>query len=128
MSQNLVVLVGNVGKAELFAEEGKTPVLKFSLATNEKYTNKAGEKVEDVQWHRCQIWGTRATALAPHVETGSKVSVVGKLRYGSYEKEGVKHYTTDVIVDQFGFEGGGKNSSKANNDAPATTTSDEISF
>lgn len=126
---NKVLLVGNIGSVELHAEEGKTPVLKFSLATNRRYTNKAGEKVDEVQWHRCQIWGTRATALAPHVEKGSKVSIVGELRYGSYEKEGVKHYTTDIAVDDFNFEGGGKRPSEATaNDTSGSTDNSEIPF
>lgn len=129
---NKVILLGNIGKVDLHAEEGKTPLLKFSLATNKRYKNKDGENVDVVSWHRCQVWGNRATSLAPHVEKGQKVLVEGELSYGSYEKDGVTHYTTDIKVDKFSFEGGkrGESTDSADtSDAPApTAASNEIPF
>src|ERR1041385_3574515 len=104
---NRVTLLGNVGNVEFKTTEKGTSLLKFSLATNKKWKNDAGELQEETSWHRCTLFGKRAESLQEYVTKGKKLMVEGELRYGSYEKEGVKHYTTDVIVNEVEFAGGG---------------------
>lgn len=102
---NLAMVIGNVGSAELSAPEGKSPVLRFSLATNERFSDKEGNRQERTTWHRCVVFGNRATSLAPHVVKGSKLAVTGRIENSEYEKEGVKHYSSNIIVDQLEFVG-----------------------
>ena len=87
-----LILIGNVGK-EPEAADGR---LKFSVATSEKYTNKAGEKVEDTEWHNVVLWGKYADILAKHLKKGQKVYVEGKIKTSTFEKDGNKMKSTSV--------------------------------
>lgn len=107
---NRVHLLGNLGAdPELRMTAGGQAVLKFTLATSESWKDKqTGQKKEETQWHRCIIWGPRGEGLAKHLTKGSKVVVEGKIKYGKYEKNGVTHYSTDIVVDNVHFAGGSK--------------------
>jgi single-strand DNA-binding protein len=106
---NKVFLLGRLGSdAELKVTGSGASVLQFSLATSEKYTDKNNTKQEKTQWHRCKLWGDRATKLAQYLTKGSQIVVEGTIEYGSYEKDGVKHYTTDIKCFNVEFAGGGK--------------------
>lgn len=106
---NRVTLMGNLGKdAELRVLANGNAIAKFTLATTEKWKNSEGEPQEKTQWHRCSMFGKRASALAQHLKKGTKLVVEGSIDYGSYEKEGVKHYTTDIKVSNVEFAGGTK--------------------
>lgn len=129
---NKVILVGNLGAdAELKALNGDNAVLKFNLATSEKWTDKDGEKQERTEWHRCNLFGARAKSLAQYLTKGTKLVVEGSIRYGSYEKEGVKHYTTDINVNNVEFAGGGKSGSSqssSEDSSPPSVGDEEIPF
>jgi single-strand DNA-binding protein len=107
---NRAILMGNLGSdPELRTSQGGEAVLKFSLATSYTWKDKGGAKQEKTDWHRCVMFGKRAEALSRHLSKGSKIAVEGRIQYGSYEdKNGDKRYTTDIIVDQLHFAGGGK--------------------
>lgn len=106
---NKVLLLGNIGNdPELKVTQGGQAVLKFTLATSEKWKNDAGEPQEKTEWHRCVMWGKRAEGLAKHLTKGQRIFLEGQINYGSYEKEGVKHYTTDIKVFNLEFAGGKK--------------------
>lgn len=141
---NRVHLLGNIGAdPELRMTGGGTAVLKFSLATNERWKDQSGAKQERTEWHRIVMFGKSAEGLARHLAKGMMVAVEGKIRYGSYEdKQGVKRYTTDINVDQLHFCGSSKGSqqsspspyggSYASDEAPAAQKSsyddDDIPF
>lgn len=117
---NKVILCGNLGAdAELKVTQSGKAFLKFSLATTETWKDKDGNKQEKASWHRCQMWGDRAEKLAQHLTKGTKLLVDGSIEYGSYEKDGVKHYTTDIKVFNVEFTGGKKG------DAPGKPAADE---
>ncbi len=98
-SLNKVTLLGNVGQdAELKFTNGGKAVVNLSLATNENYTNKAGVKVTATEWHRIQLWGERASVLAQYLTKGKQILVEGKLKTRSYEKDGVKHFVTEIVA------------------------------
>jgi single-strand DNA-binding protein len=106
---NKVILVGGVGSdAELKVLANGSAVCKFSIATNEKWVDKAGVKQEKTTWHRCNLWGTRAEKIAQYITKGSKLLVEGSIDNGSFEKEGVKHNTSDIKVSNVEFLGGSK--------------------
>lgn len=121
---NRCVLIGNLGQdAELKVLGSGDSVLKFSLATTEKWKDRDGNQKERTEWHRCNLFGKRAESLAQYLTKGTKLAVEGSIQYGSYEKDGVKHYTTDIRVNNVEFVGGGKK--QAAEDAAPNPPSDD---
>lgn len=104
--QNSVTLIGNLGKdpQSMTTQNDGTAVVSFSLATNESYNNKKGEKVNTTQWHRCVVFGKKAEVIKQYAQKGSKIAVQGSLRYTRYtDKEGVERYSVDITVNDFAF-------------------------
>lgn len=121
MSVNKVILVGNVGRdPEIRALESGTKYARFSLATNEVYLDKQGQRQTQTEWHRIVVWGKQADTIEQYVRAGKTLYVEGRLRTSSYEKDGVKHYTTDVVCDSFKFIGPAP-SAQGQTAAPAAT-------
>ncbi|MBI3500245.1 MAG: single-stranded DNA-binding protein [Bacteroidetes bacterium] len=106
--RNKVQLIGNLGQnPEVKELNGGKKVAKFSLATNETYRNKAGEKVTDTQWHNLVAWGKTAEIIEKYLKKGSEVAVEGKLLNRNYtDKEGVKRYVTEIQVSELLMLGG----------------------
>ncbi len=101
--RNKVQLIGNLGmNPEVKKLDGGNSVGKFTMATNESYTNKKGEKVEDTQWHNIVAWGKTAELMGDLLTKGKEVMVEGKLTSRSWEdKDGNKRYITEVVVSEF---------------------------
>ncbi|MCL2807214.1 MAG: single-stranded DNA-binding protein [Coriobacteriia bacterium] len=101
MSINKVILTGNLTRdPELRATPSGTSVLSFSIAVNDRRKNPSSGEWEDVaNYIDCNLFGTRADALAKYLFKGSKVGVDGKLRWSQWEKEGQKRSKVDVTVD-----------------------------
>lgn len=100
--KNRVQLIGRVGQdPEIVNLEGGKKLVKFSIATNENYTNAKGEKVENTDWHRIVAWGKTADIIGQYVNKGKEIAVEGKLTTRSWEdKEGKKHYMTEVVCNE----------------------------
>lgn len=100
---NKVSLIGRLGKdPEVRHLDNDRTVANFNLATSEKYKNKAGEQVEDTQWHNLVIWGGQAKVAEKYLRKGSLIHAEGKIKTRSYEdKEGQKRYVTEILVDSF---------------------------
>lgn len=96
---NRVQLLGHVGQdPEISIMEDGKKCAKFSMATNEHYTNAQGEKVEKTYWHRIIYWNRAAEIIEQHVRKGTKLAIEGKLTTHSWKDDhGVKHYRTDII-------------------------------
>jgi len=109
-SLNKVHLIGNLGSdPELRTTPAGASVCNFNIATNEQWKGKDGEKHERVEWHRIVIWGKVAENCAKYLSKGRPVYIEGKLQTRSWEdKEGAKHYTTEVIARDVKFLGSGK--------------------
>jgi single-strand DNA-binding protein len=100
MSINKVILIGNAGKdPEVRYLENNTPVCNFSLATNESYTNKSGERVTNTEWHNIVLWRGLAEVAQNHVKKGTQLYIEGKIRTRSYDKDGTKRYVTEIVAD-----------------------------
>jgi single-strand DNA-binding protein len=107
-SLNKVMLIGNLGKdAEVRVTPGGQSVASFSIATTENWTDKSGEKKEQTEWHRIALWGKIADTLQPYLTKGKQVFIEGRLQTRQWEKEGQKHYTTEVKADKIVLLGGG---------------------
>jgi single-strand DNA-binding protein len=100
--RNKVQLIGHVGQEpEIKTIESGKKVAKFSLATNENYTNNKGEKVEQTEWHRLTAWGKTAEIIEKYVTKGKEIAIEGKLTHRSYDdKNGEKRYVTDIVVNE----------------------------
>ena len=106
-SVNKLILIGNVGKdPESSYTQGGMAITKLSLATTEKRKGRDGNKQETTDWHRVTFFGKLAEIVAQYVTKGSQICVIGRIKYGSYDKDGVKHYTTDIIGDEMQMLGG----------------------
>jgi single-strand DNA-binding protein len=112
--RNKVQLIGNVGNdPEMTVLERGKKVIRFSLATNEKYKNAQGEKVQSTHWHNMVAWNKTAEIIAQYAGKGKEIAIEGKLTSRSYEtKEGDKKYITEVIINEVLLLGN-KNENKA---------------
>lgn len=100
MSVNKVILIGFLGSdPEVKTLDSSVKVARVSLATSESYTDKSGKKVENTEWHNLVIWRGLAEVVEKYTKKGSQIYVEGKLKTSSYEKDSVKHYRTDIVVD-----------------------------
>ena len=99
--RNKVQLIGNLGKnPEIRTTESGKKLVKFSVATNEIYTNVTGEKVKETQWHNLVAWGKLADIAEKYLNKGSEVAIEGKLISRDYtDKEGNKKYVTEIQVN-----------------------------
>ena len=100
--RNSVQLIGNLGNTpEIITLESGSKLAKFSLATNESYTNKKGEKVTDTQWHNIVAWNNTATIVEKFLDKGKEVAIQGKLTSRSWEdQDGKKHYITEIVCNE----------------------------
>lgn len=100
--RNSVRLIGNLGgNPEIKSLEKGNKVAKFTLATNESYSDKEGKKVTDTQWHNIIAWGKTADIVEEFLTKGSEVAIEGKLTTKSYEgKEGDKKYFTEIVLNE----------------------------
>ena len=100
--KNKVQLIGNLGNApEVKTFDGGKKLVKMSIATNESYKNKKGEKVTETFWHNLAAWGKTADIAEKYLNKGSEVAIEGKLTNRSYtDKEGKKKYITEVQVNE----------------------------
>jgi len=99
--KNNVQLIGRLGNDPIIKtfESGKK-MASFSLATNESYHNSEGEKIEETQWHHVIAWGKKTENIEKYLSKGNEVTVNGKLVYRSYEKEGERRYSTEIVLSE----------------------------
>lgn len=110
MSVNRVILVGRLGKdPEIRQTNGDQTVANFSIATDESYKNRDGEKVKKTEWHRIVIWGKLAEIVEQYLTKGSLVYLEGKIQTRKWEdRDGVERYSTDIVCDTMRMLGGGE--------------------
>ena len=104
---NKAIILGHLGRdPELRYLQNGQPVCKLNIATSRRYTNKQNESVEETEWHRVSVWGKQAEHCNNFLTKGRQVYVEGRLRTSSYDKDGQKHYTTEIVADTVQFIGG----------------------
>ena len=105
---NKVILVATVGKdPEVKYMPSGGAVVNLTAATNESWKDKqTGEKKERTEWHRLTFYNRLAEIVGEYVRKGSQIYIEGRLRTRDYEKEGQKHYVTEIMVDEMQMLGG----------------------
>jgi single-strand DNA-binding protein len=100
---NKVILIGRLGKdPETKTIPGGTTVTRFSIATDETWTDKAGEKQQRTDWHNIVAWGKLGEICDKYLTKGKHVYIEGSLRMESWEDRtsGEKKYRTDIVASQ----------------------------
>jgi len=100
---NKVILVGRLGKdPEIRSTPGGNTVAKFTVATDERYTDKSGEKQERTEWHNIVAWGKLAEICGQYLRKGKLVYIEGSIRTDSWDDKetGQKKYRTEIIANQ----------------------------
>ena len=99
-SVNKVILIGNVGRdPEIRYTQSGEPIANFTLATNEVWNDKSGQKQERTEWHRVEVFGKTAQVVRDYVTKGRPVYIEGSIRYEEWtDKDGNKRNTTRIRV------------------------------
>jgi single-strand DNA-binding protein len=99
-SVNRVILIGNLGRdPEIRYTQGGEPIANFSLATNEAWTDRSGQKQERTEWHRVEVFGKAAQVVRDYLSKGRQVYVEGSIRYDEWtDKDGNKRNTTKIHI------------------------------
>lgn len=142
---NKVFLIGRLGKDPVIKHfDNGGAIAEFTIATDDSYKDKQGNKVEQTDWHNIKINFPKLAEVAEkYLKKGSLVHIEGKIKTRSYDdKDGNKRYITEVVVEGFkmldskkdGTGGGGNYSSSSTSsvtdEAPATTSAadDDLPF
>jgi single-strand DNA-binding protein len=104
-SLNKVMIIGNLGAdPEMRFTPSGSPVTSFRIASSRIYTTKDGEKKKETEWFSVVAWDKRAELCNQFLHKGSTAYIEGRLQTRSWDdKEGVKHYKTEVIASQIIF-------------------------
>ena len=104
---NKVILVGHLGNdPDVKYTQSGMAIVTLSVATTNSRKDKDGNWQEKTEWHRVKLFGKTGEVAGEYLRKGSQVYIEGRIEYGSYEKDGVKHYTTDIIGDEMQMLGG----------------------
>jgi single-strand DNA-binding protein len=108
MSVNKVILVGRLGKdPEVRFTGGGQAVANFSVATDESFKDRSGERQKRTEWHRIVAWGKQAEFAQKYLKKGGLIYLEGRIQSREWQdKENQKRYITEVIASDFRFIGG----------------------
>lgn len=107
MSFNKIILVGNLGRdPELRYTPQGTPVCSFTVATNEKRKDRAGESQDFTTWFKVTLWGRQAETASQYLTKGRPVYIEGRLRLEEYtDRDGNKRQSLEVNATDIHFIG-----------------------
>ena len=99
---NKVILVSNVGAdPEIKSFEGGVKMARIRLATTERIFDKAKNEYNNItEWHNITLWRGLAEVVDKYVRKGSQLYIEGSLRNREWEKDGAKHYATDIVANE----------------------------
>ena len=115
MSVNKVILVGRLGKdpETRYTSSGQA-VCNFSLATDETYKDRAGERQKRTEWHKIVVWAKQAEIAQQYLHKGSLIYLEGRIQTRQWDdREGQKRTTTEIVATNFRMLGGRGDASAA---------------
>lgn len=99
-SLNKVQIIGRLGNdPKLTYLPSGQPVAEMSVATDESYKDKSGNKIEKTEWHNVSVYGRSAEFCDKYLSKGRLVYIEGMLRTRKWQKDGQDHYSTEVTVN-----------------------------
>ena len=141
---NKVILIGRLGKdPEIRSTPSGTSVAKFTIATDDRWTDKSGEKQERTEWHNIVAWGKLAEICGQYLRKGKLIYIDGSIRTESWDDKetGQKKYKTTIVADTMQMldrkgddQGGGsyagaqKSSTPSSASAPQMEEDEEVPF
>ena len=101
-------MIGNLGSdPEVRYLESGSAVAKFNIATTESYTNKSGERVDNTEWHRIELWEGLAKVAEKYLKKGNQVYIEGRIRTDSWtDKEGQQRTGVTIRANSMTLLGG----------------------
>jgi single-strand DNA-binding protein len=97
---NKVILIGNLGAdPEMRYTASGMAVAKFRIATTERFKDRQGNMQERTEWHRVTAWGKLAEICGQYLSKGKQVYIEGRIRSDTWEQEGVKRYSYEIIAN-----------------------------
>ena len=108
MSVNKVILVGRLGRdPETRYTSGGQAVANFSVATDESYKDRNGERQKRTEWHKIVVWGKQAEIAQQYLRKGSLVFIEGRIQSREWQdKEGQKRTSFEIVANNFRMLGG----------------------
>ena len=108
MSVNKVILVGRLGRdPETRYTGGGQAVANFSVATDETYKDRNGEKQKRTEWHKIVVWGKQAEIAQQYLKKGSLIFIEGRIQSREWQdKEGQKRTSFEIVASNFRMLGG----------------------
>jgi single-strand DNA-binding protein len=108
MSVNKAILVGRLGRdPETRYTSGGQAVCNFTMATDESYKDRAGERQKRTEWHRIVVWGKQAEIAQKYLKKGSLLYLEGRIQTRQWDdKEGQKRTSTEIVANTFRMLGG----------------------
>lgn len=109
MSLNKAMVIGNLGAdPEVRYTQSGTAVANLSIATNETWKDKSGEKQERTEWHKVVVFGRTAENVGKYLKKGRQVYIEGRIQTKDWEdRDGNKRYTTEIVAQNVTFLSGG---------------------
>ncbi len=100
--RNKVQLIGRLGQdPEITTFPDGNKIAKFSMATDDSYKDKSGQKIERAYWHNVVVRGGLVNIVESYVQKGQEIAIEGKLTNRSWEdKDGVKRYMTEIVCNE----------------------------
>lgn len=121
---NKVILLGRLGAdPEVRSLPSGSKVTTFNIATSEVYNNKDGQRVEQTEWHRIELWDNLANIAEQYLHKGDSVYVEGKIRTEEYtDKDNISRRTTKIRGTSMTLVStkGGSDNSEGSSASPAT--------
>jgi single-strand DNA-binding protein len=108
MSVNKVILVGRLGRdPETRYTSGGQAVANFSVATDESYKDRNGERQKRTEWHKIVVWGKQAEIAQQYLKKGSLIFIEGRIQSREWQdKEGQKRTSFEIVATNFRMLGG----------------------
>jgi len=108
MSVNKVILIGNLGRdPEVRYSVTGTAVCNLSIATTRQRKDKNGDMTQkETEWHKVSVFGRTAEVCGEFLKKGAQVYIEGRLQTRKYDKDGVTHYSTEVVCEFMNMLGG----------------------
>src|SRR6516164_7787000 len=106
MSLNKVMVIGHLGQdPEIRYTPTGMPVVNLSIATDEAYVDKDGNRQERTEWHRVVVIGKMALACHDYLKKGRQIFVEGRLRTREWETNSSSGRRTEIVASRVEFLG-----------------------
>ena len=122
MSLNKVILIARLGRdPEVRYMPNGEAVCNFSVATNETWNDRNGQRVERTEWHNITMYRRLAEIAGQYLKKGSQVYLEGRIQSRKYQgKDGIERTAYNIIADEMKMLGGGTSEKPLQDEPPAS--------